>query len=383
VNVVRITIAWHYLEPSPGVFDRGHLKNVVDPVVRWARRHDMAVVLEFHQFQWSPCTGGNGVPEWSCAGKGYTRDAAGALLAQRDFWAGALAPDGRPLVDHLLDAWRMVARRYRGGSVMGFDFLNEPLELGSTFEHDRLYPFYRRAIATVRRAGARQVIFLEPPVLRNLGVRAHPEPVGDTNLVYAPHLYTTTFGFPDRKYTGDRAAVTTDYAQAVVEAAEQGAVLWVGEFGGSTVVDGGFLEATELFLAHSLAEQEARLVGSGFWAYFPSDNTFSLVDASGAEKGRLVDLFVRPYPMATAGVPRSIAWDPDARTFDFTFAEDPGHEARDPTLVFVPDRHYPDGFAVETSPGLSAAFDARRSVLVVRRVDRTEALHAVHIRPAS
>lgn len=383
VNVVRIPIAWHYIEPAPGVFDRDHLRDVVDLVVRWARRHDMAVVLEFHQFQWSPCTGGNGVPEWTCAGKGYTRDGAGALLAQRDFWAGALAPDGRSLIDHLLDAWRLVARRYRGGSVMGFDFLNEPLELASTFEHDKLYPFYRRAIETVRRAGARQVIFLEPPVLRNLGLRSHPEPVGDTNLAYAPHLYTTTFGFPDRKYTGDRAAVTTDYAQAMVEAAEQGAVLWVGEFGGSTVPEGGFLEATELFLEHSLAEQEARLVGSGFWAYFPSDNTFSLVDADGAEKGRLVDIFVRPYPMATAGIPRAIAWDGDARTFDFTFAEDMEHGLRDPTIVFVPAaRHYPDGFDVETSPGLVAKFDARRSVLVVRRLDRMEALHEVHIRPA-
>src|SRR6185436_15091054 len=242
--------------------------------------------------------------------------------------------------------------------------LSEPLVVACTFEHDKLYPFYRHAIDTVRRAGARQVIFLEPPVLRNLGLRAHPEPVGDTNLAYAPHLYTTTFGFPDRKYTGDRAAVTTDYAQAMVEAAEQGAVLWVGEFGGSTVPEGGFLDATELFLEHSLAEQEARLVGSGFWAYFPSDNTFSLVGADGAEKGRLVDIFVRPYPMATAGIPRSIAWDRDARSFDFTFAEDAEHDVRDPTIVFVPaDRHYPDGFVVETSPGLAARFDARRSVL--------------------
>jgi hypothetical protein len=341
VNVVRIPIAWHYLEPAPGVFDRGHLKNVIDPVVGWARRHDIAVVLEFHQFQWSPCTGGNGVPEWTCADKGYTRDGAGALLAQRDFWAGALAPDGRTLIDHLLDTWRVVARRYRSSSVMGFDFLNEPLELTATFERDKLYPFYRRAIDTVRRAGARrQVIFLEPPVLRNLGVRAHPEPVGDTNLVYAPHLYTTTGGLPDRKYSGDRATVIADYDQAVVEAAEQGAVLWVGEFGGSTVATDGFREATELLFEHSFAEQDARLLGSGFWAYFPSDNTFSVVDATGAEKGRLVDIFVRPYPMATAGIPQSIAWDADARTFDFTFVEDTTQPVRDPTIVFVPaERH--------------------------------------------
>jgi endoglycosylceramidase len=385
VNVIRLPIAWHYLEPSPGVFDRDHLRDVVDQVVGWARRHGIAVVIEFHQFEWSPCTGGNGVPAWSCAGKGYSMDFAGAVRAQHDFWAGALAPDGRPLVDHLLDAWRLVAHHYRGhDNVIGFTFLNEPLDVMDLagFEHDTLYPFYRRAIEVVRSTGARQVIVLEPPVTRNLGLRAHPEPVGDTNVVYAPHLYTTTFGLPDLKYTGDRAAVTTDYAQAAVEAVEQGAVLWVSEFGGSTVQAGGFLDATELFLAHSLAEQEARLVGSAFWAYFPSDNTFSLVDAAGAEKGGLVDIFARPYPTTTAGIPLSVAWDPEARTFHFTFAEDGGNDVRDPTIVFVPAaRHYPDGFVVDTSAGLTAEFDARRSVLVVRR-DRSESVHELRIRPA-
>jgi endoglycosylceramidase len=383
-NVIRLPIAWHYLEPSPGVFDRDYLRDAVDPVVRFARRHDIAVVLEFHQFQWSPCTGGNGVPEWTCTGKGYSKDLAGALQAQHDFWNGALAPDGRPLVDHLLDAWRLVVRHYRGGNMVGFDLLNEPLDSNDIdgFEHDTLSPFYRRAIETIRDTRARQVIFLEPPVIRNFGVRAHPEPVGDTNLVYAPHLYTTTFGLPDLKYTGDRAAVTADYAQAAAEAAEQGAPLWVAEYGGNTSASGGFLAATELFLTHSVAEQEARLLGSAFWAYFPSDNTFSLVDAAGAEKGELVDIFARAYPMTTAGVPQAIAWDPAARTFDFTFAEDPAHTVRDPTIVFVPAaRHYPGGFVVDTSPGVTARFDPRKSILVVRR-DRSEALHEVHIHPA-
>src|SRR5262249_36593017 len=115
----------------------------------------------------------------------------------------------------------------------------------------------------------------------------------------------------------------------------------------------------------------------------PSDNTFSLVDANGAEKGRLVDIFTRPYPMMTAGIPEAITWDPGARTFDFSFVEDPDTVVRDPTIVFVPAaRHYPGGFAVDTRPGVHADFDAKKSVLVVRR-DPIEPLHTVHIRPAS
>ena len=383
VNVIRLPIAWHYLETSPNVFDRGYLRNDVDPVIKFARHHGIAVVIEFHQFQWSPCTHGNGVPAWSCADGGYSPDFGGALNAEHDFWAGRLAPDGRPLVDHMLDAWRLVVRHYRGRTnVIGFDFLNEPLDASdAAFEHDTLYPFYRRMTALVRGERAHQTIFLEPPVTRNLGVRAHPEPIGDANLVYAPHLYTTTFGLPDLKYTGNRAAVTTDYAQAAAEAAEQGAVLWVGEYGGSTVAAGGFLAATEQFLADSLSEQDMRLLGSGFWAYFPTDNTFSLVDVTGAEKGRLVDIFTRPYPMLTAGIPRTIAWDAAAGTFDFAFDEDPDRDVRDPTVVFLPGaRRYPGGVAIETTAGDKATFDALRSVLIVER-DRSVAHHEVHLHP--
>jgi len=72
VNVVRLPVAWNYLEPSPNEVDLGHLRDEVDPIVRFARRRGMVVVLELHQFQWSPCTGGNGAPAWSCAGHGYS-----------------------------------------------------------------------------------------------------------------------------------------------------------------------------------------------------------------------------------------------------------------------------------------------------------------------
>jgi endoglycosylceramidase len=384
MNVVRLPVAWNDLEPAPGVFDRGHLHAQIDAVVRFARRHGIAVVIDMHQYRWSPCFGGNGVPAWTCEDGGYPPD--GYFQAEHDFWAGALAPDGRRQIDHLVDVWTRLARHFRSRSnVIGFDFLNEPLDVQNAagFEHDALYPFYREVLAAVRAARAPQLAFLEPSLLRNVGLAAHPEPVGDAALVYAPHLYTTTYGLPDLQYTGDRAAITSDYAQAAAEATAQGAVLWVGEYGGNTTVAGGFLAATELFLRDSLAEQEARLVGSAFWAYFPSDNTFSLVDASGAEKGTLVDLLARPFPMATAGIPEALTWDPDTRELSYRFAEDPAGGVEDPTVLFVPaGRHYPAGFVVQTSAGDAWQFDATRSRLVIRR-DPSRSEHTVQIRPAS
>lgn len=384
VNVVRLPIAWNYLEPAPNQLDLDHLRTQVDPIVRFARHYRMVIVLEMHQFQWSPCTGGNGAPAWTCAGKGYSSDVFGGWTAQHDFWAGALGPDGRPLLDHFLDVWHMVATHYRRQRVVaGFDMLNEPLDVfaASTFESTTLYPAYRRWMAIVRGERARQMLVLEPPVTRNLGVAAHPEPIGDANLVYAPHLYTETGGLPTLKYDGNSAAVEADYALATSEAAAQGGVLWVGEHGGSTVADGGFLAATELAIRDHLNAQDEHLVGGAVWAYFPTDDTFSVVDAAGNEKGALVDRLARPYPQATAGIPQALHFDPDSREFTYTFAEDPTRRVSDPTTIFVPfARHYPTGVVVETTPGDRAIVDERHSRILVRR-DRSSAVHTVTVRP--
>lgn len=383
VNVIRLPVAWHYLEPSPGVFDVEHLRRQVDPIVEWAQRHGMVVVIELHQFQWSPCTGGNGAPAWSCEGKGYSRDIAGAWQAQHDFWAGALAPTGRPLVEHFLDVWERLAAHYRRSqAVVGFNFLNEPLDIQNltTFEPNTLYPFYRRAIARVRAARARQMIVLEPPVSRNLGLAAQPEPVGDDNLLYAPHLYTITGGLDSVPYNGDRAAIDADYALAAAEAAEQGAVLWPGEYGG--VVD-RFPAQTTLFWQHTMEELDERLLGGAGWAYFPGGNGFSVVNADGTEKPGVVDALTTPYPMQTAGIPESIAWDSSVSgAFTYTFTEDPGRRIPDPTILFVPARHFPGGFTVETTPGDTAVVKGGDQQVIVRR-DRRRAVHTVTIRPVA
>lgn len=380
VNVIRLPIAWSYLEPYENVLDEGYLARHVDPVVSWAGARDMAVVIEMHQFLWSSCVGGLGVPAWSCEGAGYPQGAQGAFEAQSDFWNGALAPDGRPLLDHLLDAWDVVIRHYRSWpSVVGFDFFNEPLDIENItgFEHDALYPFYRRAVARVRAQGAAQMIVLEPPVTRNLGIGAQPEPVGDANLLYAPHLYTVTGGLDTLGYDGDRPAVDADYELAAAEAQLQAAVLWPGEHGGNA---DGFLAETELFSEHTLSEQDARLAGGAAWAYFPGGNGFSVVEADGSEKGGTVDALVRPFPMQTAGIPQGLRFDPLSGELLFVFDEDPLRGIPDPTILFLPlARHYPDGVEIELSAGDSAVLDVARQRLLVTR-DLARERHVVRVR---
>jgi hypothetical protein len=307
----------------------------------------------------------------------------GGWNAQHDFWAGALAPDGRTLLDHFYDVWRVVAGRYRRERVVaGFNFLNEPLDISApaVFEAQKLHPAYRRWATILREERADQMLVLEPPVTRNLGIAAMPEPLGP-NALYAPHLYTETAGIPELKYDGNAATTNADYVLAASEAAGYGAALWVGEYGGSTVAAGGFRDATALAIRHQLDAQDAHLAGGAVWAYFPTDNTFSLVDAAGNEKGTLVDEWSRPYPQQTAGVPQVLHYDVDTRELTYTFVEDQTRKIPDPTILFVPfGRHYPGGAVVETTPGDKAKIDVGGNRIVLRR-DRRNATHTIVVRP--
>ncbi len=384
-DVIRLPIAWSYLEPQPSQYDDTYLLEQVDPVVEYAAAHGMLVVLEMHQFQWSPCfTNGNGAPAWVCDGRGYSDDTAGQQRASCDFFQGATAADGRTLIDHFVDAWRLVARHYAGDArIAGFDYFNEPTAFTcipvGTFETEVLDPFYRRVRQAVQEEGAGQTFFFTPSITRNIGAPTTTEPFAP-DVVYAPHLYTETYGLPELKYDGDAAKITADYTLAETEAQGLGGPLFVGEFGGNTAEAGGYRAATELFLRDSLAEQDRRLIGGAVWAYFPSDNTFSVVDAEGNEKGSLVDVLARPYGRRIAGVPTLMRFDPDTRVFDLEFRDDPENRPPDPTEIFVPAaRHYPDGFDVQVSEGDSWSFDPEAQRLLFLRGSGSD--HSLHLTP--
>ena len=172
-------------------------------------------------------------------------------------------------------------------------------------------------------------------MFRNLGVGIYAEPMGP-NVVYAPHLYTETYGLPNLKYDGNAAAITADYDLAATEAATLGGPLLCGEYGGNTAVAGGYLDATTQFVRDTLAEQDRRLIGGAVWAYFPSDNTFSVVDAAGNPKGELVDVLTHPYARRVAGVPLSMSFDAGSGEFSFSFQDDAAHDIPDPTEIFLP-----------------------------------------------
>lgn len=389
-NVIRLPIAWSYIEPEPNVVDESYLAEQVDRVIDFADRHAILVILEMHQFQWSRCfTNGNGAPAWACEGHDYPDDFNGYAEAGCDFFLGELAPDGRPLEDHFVDVWRLVFRRYAGDRrVAGFDYFNEPIYLGcfpfdGTFERDALHPLYRRLRAVAEEEGATQTFFYSPPITRNVGLAVATEPFGP-NVVYAPHLYTQTFGLPDLKYDGDASTIAADYELAAMEAAGLGGPLFSGEFGGNTNEADGFRAATELFLRDSLAEQDRRLIGGVVWAYFPSDNTFSVVDADGNEKGGLVDVLARPFARRVAGIPTEMSFDPQTKEFRLVFRDDESRTVPDPTEIFLPAaRHYPNGVDLEVpSNGDRIAIESGTAGARVLLYRGSAVTHEVRLRPS-
>ena len=364
LNVVRLPIAWHYLEPQPNAFDEGYLIDQVDRVVGFAAAHGIGVIIDMHFFFWSSCIGGLGAPPWICDGHNYPSGEEGLLRATCDFFRNeggprppAFGPDDRLLREHFLDAWRLVVRHYADDPrVIGWDYFNEPFGFcfglaGGAFEREALHPFYRRMREIVSEEGAERTFFYEPHVTRNVGFEPGLEPFGP-DVVYAPHLYGSAGGQADQAYDGDAQALREDYDRAVLEAGILGGPLFVGEFGGNVGGPEGFLEATELFLRDSYDELDRRLLGAVFWAYFPGDNGFSVVDAEGREKGELVDIIARPYARRIAGIPTAMHFDLESRQFELSFHDDADLQLPDPTEIFVPvARHYPNGFDVEVTMG--------------------------------
>src|SRR5690348_1247560 len=63
-TVVRLPIAWANIEPTPGVYDANALRRA-HQIVADAGAAGLLVVLDMHQWNWSPCYGGNGMPAWA------------------------------------------------------------------------------------------------------------------------------------------------------------------------------------------------------------------------------------------------------------------------------------------------------------------------------
>jgi endoglycosylceramidase len=69
-------------------------------------------------------------------------------------------------------------------------------------------------------------------------------------------------------------------------------------------------------------------------------------DLSTLKQGK-ADVLIRTYPQATAGTPLALSFDAATGRFSYSYA--PSAAAKGPTEIFVPQRHYPNGYDVLVS----------------------------------
>jgi len=133
---LRIVFTWEGLEPEPGTYSAGYLKQI-EEMVRACREAGVWAILDMHQDLFSRRYGGDGAPAWACQDRGLPmvpapywglNYLAQPVMACFDaFWADAPGPDGVGIQTHYLRAWQHVARRFRDDpTVAGYDLINEP-----------------------------------------------------------------------------------------------------------------------------------------------------------------------------------------------------------------------------------------------------------------
>ena len=255
------------------------------------------------------------------------------------------------------------------------------------FSGDYLLPFVKRFDKAIRSVSPGAILFIEgEPTAEIFGLFKGELP----NAVYAPHWYDA-ISLIKKKYLGfigvDNSrrklvlgakrgrrsfAEQLKRFSAISEARLDGRPVIIGEIGVPFDLHGGKAYRTGDFtrqimaIDRSLAAAEGALLGYALWNYNPDNDNrhgdhwngedlsiFSRDQRSDGSDinsgGRALEAIVRPYPIATAGMPVHLSFDYEEGIFTYTFRHEPGSEAS--TEIFVPSYQYPEDYVVDISDG--------------------------------
>jgi len=355
-NAVRLGVDFRGLMPTPGVIETAYIDALAETVAALAAER-IFVLLDFHQDGFAPMYNGNGLPDWMAIDDGlpnppeavfplyYIQNPA-MQRAFESFWANRAGPGGVGLQEYFVQGVEAVATRFAGEpAVIGTELMNEPwpgadwgpcaIEADGCPLHEQnlLVPFYQRGAEALRRIG--KLVFVEPFVLFNFGMARTTLPGTDPLSALSFHSYALDVA-------GEEGVV----ANAVAAAERDRRPLICTEFGATT---------DPALISRITGQLEAAMVPWMFWTYDEAIIADEHAPA-GSDNLRSVEAFnalVRPYPIATNGTPTAIAFDPATRRFAFTYdTAGPDGESQPTwvlTVVSVPARQYPDGYAVTVS----------------------------------
>ncbi len=348
-NALRLGVDMRGLMPLPGQIDDAYVEHLATTVAQCAAA-GIFVLLDFHQDGYAPKYNGNGFPDWMAIDDGLPNppDAVFPLYyiqnpamqrAFEHFWANSPIPDGLGLEEYYLQALARIASRFAAEPmILGTEVMNEPWPGAAwqpciaptgcpSLEQDLLAPFYHRVGDALGVAAPGKLTFVEPFVLFNFGQGPTSLPGTDASIALSFHSYAL-----------DVAGETNVARFGAEAAARDGRPVVLTEFGATT---------DPVVLNRLTAQFEDQLLPWMFWAYA------EVVAGNPNGNPTVLDALVRPYPVATTGVPTQIAFDPTSKAFQLSYTTSRAgggtFDRRLETVVFVPRRQYPAGYHVEAT----------------------------------
>jgi endoglycosylceramidase len=388
-NVLRLGVDFRGLMPEPGVIDDTYIEHLAETVDALTAR-GIFVILDFHQDGYAPMFNGNGLPDWMAISDGlpnppeavfplyYIQNPA-MQRAFENFWNNRAGPNGIGLHDYFIQGLERVVERFADNDwVIGAELMNEPwpgsvwepcIAMGvgcPELEQQLLVPFYTSASAAARRIAPHQLVFIEPFVLFNFGQGPTSIPGGIPGTALSFHSYALDIDSEVRVLEYGVAAAERDQVAAVVT-----------EFGAT-------IDPTIL---HRITTQlDAQQLSWLDWAY----NESIIADAmqpAGPDNLRNVAAFaalVRPYPVALAGTPTLIAFDPITKRFELRYGTTRPDGGSYPhallSVISVPARQYPNGYTVTVDGALVTS--APHAPLLTLQSERGTAAVSIAIPPA-
>lgn len=358
-NYVRLLTSWVAIEPQQGVYDENYI-NELAKRVEWYTSRGMYVMIDMHQDVYGACVGGNGHPDWSCIKEGaqpidltglpwWLKNIDPTVIASwKNFWE---YKDYKFLQDHYVNAWLKLVERFKDNPcVIGYDLMNEPWPgdlvkafVTGEFERNELPALYNRLIPAIRKLDPNKYIFFEPlPAPVTFGAPTNlpkmVDDIADPKLVMAPHMYPYSLheGGP---YTAKDEKNLKDWErERKKDVRFQGNIpLVCGEFGVSPSSEG-----FDRFLTEALGMLDRN---QWHWTYWSNDKGgWSPTNGDGTETP-ICNHLVRAFPKATAGRIKSFSYEPVSKVFEMTYVNNPS--ITQPTEIFIPERHYPNGYNLE------------------------------------
>jgi hypothetical protein len=292
------------------------------------------------------------------------------------------------------------------------------------FDYFSLQPLFERVGQAIQAVDEGAIIWIEPSGSGGLNGTFMTKPAGVDQVVYTPHYYPDIYPFlgvnmPERDYSTEEIRYR-DYTADLTASAAFGAEslgnipVAFGEFGtywnykykGEDWEEKGILQSirnnysiSAHYLDNYYEAYEKMFMSSFLWCYSMRNTyengegwnkeDFSVIGPDQKPRGDLA--WSRPYARVLSGKPISLRfnsdyhyYDPDKgkadpwREFELVFAS---KESDAPTVIYVPNTQYPDGFFVWLSDGWMAWDSDEQTMYFYPTRDEPDWQHSVTIRP--